>query len=45
MKIIRTDIYKFSIPMHPFTIATGTMNSDAVATWARTSSTPCSTGY
>jgi L-alanine-DL-glutamate epimerase-like enolase superfamily enzyme len=27
MKIIRTDIYKFSIPMHPFTIATGTMSS------------------
>jgi L-alanine-DL-glutamate epimerase-like enolase superfamily enzyme len=25
MKIIRTDIWKFSIPMHPFTIATGTM--------------------
>ena len=25
MKILRTDIYKFSIPMHPFTIATGTM--------------------
>jgi L-alanine-DL-glutamate epimerase-like enolase superfamily enzyme len=26
MKILRTDIYKFSIPMHPFTIATGTMD-------------------
>lgn len=26
MKITRTDIWKFSIPMHPFTIATGTMN-------------------
>jgi L-alanine-DL-glutamate epimerase-like enolase superfamily enzyme len=26
MKILRTDIYKFSIPMHPFTIATGTMH-------------------
>ena len=26
MKIIRTDIWKFSIPMHPFTIATGTMH-------------------
>ncbi|RYG04470.1 MAG: dipeptide epimerase [Chitinophagaceae bacterium] len=26
MKIIHTDIYKFSIPMHPFTIATGTMH-------------------
>jgi len=26
MKIIKTDIYKFSIPMHPFTIATGTMH-------------------
>ncbi|MBS1947376.1 MAG: dipeptide epimerase [Bacteroidetes bacterium] len=26
MKIIRTEIYKFSIPMHPFTIATGTMD-------------------
>jgi len=26
MKIIRTYIYKLSIPMHPFTIATGTMN-------------------
>src|SRR5580693_3420372 len=26
MKITRTDIYKFSIPMHPFTIATGTMH-------------------
>src|ERR1700749_4195908 len=26
MQILRTDIYKFSIPMHPFTIATGTMN-------------------
>lgn len=25
MKITRTDIWKFSIPMHPFTIATGTM--------------------
>jgi L-Ala-D/L-Glu epimerase len=25
MKITHTDIYKFSIPMHPFTIATGTM--------------------
>jgi L-alanine-DL-glutamate epimerase-like enolase superfamily enzyme len=25
MKIITTEIYKFSIPMHPFTIATGTM--------------------
>src|SRR6195256_784740 len=26
MKITKTAIYKFSIPMHPFTIATGTMN-------------------
>ena len=26
MKIIRTEIYKFSIPMVPFTIATGTMH-------------------
>src|SRR5258707_10737252 len=26
MQIIRTDIYKYSIPMHPFTIATGTMH-------------------
>ncbi|MEP6594894.1 MAG: dipeptide epimerase [Ginsengibacter sp.] len=26
MKIIKTAIYKFSIPMHPFTIATGTMD-------------------
>ena len=26
MKIRHTDIYKLSIPMHPFTIATGTMN-------------------
>lgn len=26
MKIIYTDIWKFSIPMHPFTIATGTMH-------------------
>lgn len=26
MKITQTDIYKFSIPMHPFTIATGTMH-------------------
>lgn len=26
MKIIQTEIYKFSIPMHPFTIATGTMD-------------------
>ncbi len=26
MKIKKTDIYKFSIPMHPFTIATGTMD-------------------
>jgi o-succinylbenzoate synthase len=26
MKITHTDIYKFSIPMHPFTIATGTMH-------------------
>jgi L-alanine-DL-glutamate epimerase-like enolase superfamily enzyme len=25
MRILHTDIYKFSIPMHPFTIATGTM--------------------
>ncbi|WP_205513098.1 mandelate racemase/muconate lactonizing enzyme family protein [Longitalea arenae] len=25
MNILHTDIYKFSIPMHPFTIATGTM--------------------
>ena len=25
MKIVETIIYKFSIPMHPFTIATGTM--------------------
>ena len=25
MKILQTEIYKFSIPMHPFTIATGTM--------------------
>ena len=27
MTITHTDIYKFSIPMHPFTIATGTMSS------------------
>jgi L-Ala-D/L-Glu epimerase len=27
MIITQTDIYKFSIPMHPFTIATGTMES------------------
>jgi L-alanine-DL-glutamate epimerase-like enolase superfamily enzyme len=27
MTITQTDIYKFSIPMHPFTIATGTMES------------------
>lgn len=26
MKITHTEIYKFSIPMHPFTIATGTMH-------------------
>src|ERR671912_1356211 len=26
MMITHTDIYKFSIPMHPFTIATGTMH-------------------
>lgn len=26
MKILQTEIYKFSIPMHPFTIATGTMH-------------------
>jgi len=26
MKILHTDIFKFSIPMHPFTIATGTMH-------------------
>ena len=26
MTILYTDIYKFSIPMHPFTIATGTMH-------------------
>lgn len=26
MKITHTDIYKFSIPMHPFTIAIGTMD-------------------
>jgi L-alanine-DL-glutamate epimerase-like enolase superfamily enzyme len=26
MTILSTDIYKFSIPMHPFTIATGTMH-------------------
>lgn len=26
MKITRTGIYKYSIPMHPFTIATGTMH-------------------
>ncbi len=26
MKIIKIDIYKFSIPMHPFTIATGTLH-------------------
>lgn len=26
MTITRTEIYKFSIPMHPFTIATGTMH-------------------
>src|SRR3954462_9192039 len=26
MKIVETVIYKFSIPMHPFTIATGKMN-------------------
>lgn len=26
MKIIKTEIYKFSIPMQPFTIATGTMD-------------------
>ncbi len=25
MKITKTEIYRFSIPMHPFTIATGTM--------------------
>ena len=27
MLITQTDIYKFSIPMHPFTIATGTMDT------------------
>jgi L-Ala-D/L-Glu epimerase len=27
MIITQTDIYKFSIPMHPFTIATGTMDA------------------
>src|SRR5258706_6470976 len=27
MTITQTAIYKFSIPMHPFTIATGTMDS------------------
>jgi L-Ala-D/L-Glu epimerase len=27
VKITQTEIYKFSIPMHPFTIATGTMHS------------------
>ena len=26
MKIIKTAVYKFSIPMHPFIIATGTMD-------------------
>ena len=26
MKILRTDVYRFSIPMHPFTIAKGTMH-------------------
>jgi len=26
MKIVKTIIYKYSIPMHPFTIATGTMD-------------------
>src|SRR5258708_7358137 len=26
MKILQTDVYKLSIPMHPFTIATGTMH-------------------
>jgi o-succinylbenzoate synthase len=26
MTILHTDVYKFSIPMHPFTIATGTMH-------------------
>lgn len=26
MQITQTEIYKFSIPMHPFTIATGTLN-------------------
>jgi L-alanine-DL-glutamate epimerase-like enolase superfamily enzyme len=26
MKILQTDIYQLSIPMHPFTIATGTMH-------------------
>jgi L-Ala-D/L-Glu epimerase len=26
MEILHTDIYKYSIPMHPFTIATGTMH-------------------
>jgi len=26
MKILSTDIYRYSIPMHPFTIATGTMH-------------------
>lgn len=26
MNILHTDIYRFSIPMHPFTIATGTMH-------------------
>src|SRR5215471_10884774 len=25
MKVVETKIYKYSIPMHPFTIATGTM--------------------
>ncbi len=27
MRITKTEIYKFSIPMHPFTIATGTMDT------------------
>ncbi|MGZ5134670.1 MAG: dipeptide epimerase, partial [Flavitalea sp.] len=27
MIITKTEIYKFSIPMHPFTIATGTMHN------------------
>jgi hypothetical protein len=26
MKIVETEIYKYSIPMHPFTIATGTLD-------------------